>query len=199
MNPTYKNHQRTNLLISLLCLAVIIFSAYIVTSSINKTRGTGILEVNSPGAEITLTRPNYQSVNIGTSSIKVKLKPGTYELIATKNRSQATATVTISKGKTTSEILNVNTQQASSSPYQEANNLIKKLPIIGPDSEYQISYKYTFSSSSAIPTIIITAPSSQNEQLALGWIQSQGFNLSDLNITYVNQNITNNNYTNGLP
>ena len=166
---------------------VVLFLMYELSYSIYYSQTTGILQAYSPGAALTVTRQGYSVVNIGTGSGRVRLKPGSYQLIASKEQSQITKNFTITnKSLTTLNVGNVPVaNQVSSGSVNAANSLINNLPFLGPASEYRIDYIYTFNNSIATPVITIYATSDQAKQDALAWISSQGINPALLNIRYL--------------
>ena len=161
--------------------------AYVVISSIIVAQTSGTLVVTSPGATLTIIKPNYKPVNIGLGKARVRLAPGNYQLVATKKTNQSITNINIKKQQTLVEVVTPTTPAQSQQALQtaQANNLIKQLPYEGPGSAYNVSYYYKYSGMVAQPIILITAPTQAAQQAAVAWIGSIGYNPSNLNIEYV--------------
>lgn len=69
----------------------------------------------------------------------------------------------------------------------QANSLIQLLPFTGHNFEYQIGYTYLYIDNTVQPEIQIYTTTSQGRQDALSWISSQGYNVSKLDIVYINK------------
>jgi hypothetical protein len=94
---------RAKRILFLISLAVIIFCVYIVVSAIITVETTGVLRVNtSPTATITISQTNTQTKIIGEpGKAQVRLKPGSYQIVAVTNGKQATKIVSVKKKETT--------------------------------------------------------------------------------------------------
>ena len=175
-----------NILRKVIFALLVIFFLYQVVYSIYYSQTTGILQASSPGAVLTVTKPGYSFNNVGTGTARVRLKPGSYELIISKGQQQTTRNFQIYKKATTAiNVSSIPSSQVVPSSYTAANSLIKYLPFVGPASEYRIDFIYTFNNTVATPVITIYATDSRAQQDALNWISAMGYNPSTLNIRYL--------------
>ena len=185
-----ENTMLTKIIKKILLLILIlipIFIVYEIGNTIYLKKNTGILIINSPGAFLTLEQGNFGLINIGKSYAKIRIKYGNYELIATKGQAQVTKSFYINKGQVVNENFKVNkpVSLSQSASTVEGNKLIKSLPFIGPNFNYEINYTYNITSSAALPIITITAINSTYQQDAINWINAIGINPKLLNIKYI--------------
>jgi hypothetical protein len=75
-----------------------------------------------------------------------------------------------------------NYNQQSSQAVQQVP-LIQQLPYVDPSLAFRVDYGEPLAGSS-VPGIYITAPTTQGQQVALQWIEDQGYNPSTLHIQY---------------
>ncbi len=173
----------------LIAVLVVIFSAYEIFSAVLASQTTGTLKVDvlTPSATITLRQTGHQSANIGVGHAKIRLRPGSYQLIATSGKLQTVKTVEISKNQTTVETIQLLTpeQAQQAQNIAEANKLIKFLPYTGRAYDYRVDYSYQFSGNLSQPLITVTAPTAAGQEAALNWISSFKIDPSKLNIKYV--------------
>jgi hypothetical protein len=112
----YSNYQNSNtkplpvrriLAITIGILALIVIVQLFLALSI---RGkTGLLEVTAPaGTHISISEQNHQATVIGTSSVKVRLEPGTYLLYGVNNGNRTSLVASVSKGQTAHASLQFN-------------------------------------------------------------------------------------------
>lgn len=175
----------------LICTLSLLVFAYFVWSGIEIDNTTGILRVNSPGATLTITDPNYESTNIGYGAASVRLRPGTYQVIATKGREQTIVDATVIKHRTTSKKIVISSNNNQLDKNEQANKLIEQLPMIGPASQFEINYEYKDINNVETPYIVIGAPDVQGDQAAINWIKKLGYNPANFNIIYQNQSVSN--------
>ncbi len=156
-------------------------------------------------------------INGNTSSAgNIKVKPGTYKIIVTRNGfGSQSKTVKVAKNKTvyvgiyllpdsssTSswysthpgdqrilEAITGNEFDSISSQLSAYTPLLKELPFIGPGLDFRIDYGNESGNKSNIPVIYITAPTAAAQQEGLTWIKSQGYDTSKLIIKYVTESI----------
>jgi TusA-related sulfurtransferase len=161
----------------IIVLIVLIFCVFQVTGAFATSRDTGVLNVLSTdaGATITIGKTGYESTNVGTGSAHIRLTPGTYQVIASDNKNQATKMVTIHSKQTTNQ--NITPVSASNTT---SSGLLLTLPHEGPSDEYVIA-------ANASSVITVTASSPQARQDALQWIRTQGYDPSNFNIQFNTQ------------
>ena len=89
-------------------LVVVAICAYLIVSSINIARATGILKVTSADAKaaVSISQQNKQAQFIGIGNAEVRLKPGTYTVAAREAGKEVFKDVKISLKQTTSVTLN---------------------------------------------------------------------------------------------
>ena len=109
MNPS-TNLRVPGWLIFSIAALLLIFSGYLIYSSIQVQQNTGVLSVSSKdsGAVLTISGSNLGAANIGNSKAKVRLEPGSYVVMANHNGRQATQTVQIKLKQTTNITLDFN-------------------------------------------------------------------------------------------
>jgi hypothetical protein len=171
---------------------VVFWGLYEVGLSVYQSQNTGTLEASSSGALLSIYQPSHQIQDIGTSSAKVRLKPGSYKLFASIGKRQESRTIVIYKKQTTVQKLTVTVPTAQTTPPNiiESDKLIKLLPFYGPNFEYTINYKYTFTSSIPQPIITIDTTAPTGLQDAEAWISGMGFNISLLDIQSISTSAT---------
>ena len=174
----------------LIAVLVFIFSAYEVASAIYISRSTGLLIVKTDSlAAISIDQTGHKIINLRRgSSIRVRLSPGNYDIIASKNKEQTIKTISVQKHQTTYQ--DVRPQPQSLNPKAayngEANKLISTyLPYAARAFDYRVGYIYQIVGSASQPIIVITSPARAGQQAALKWIQGLGFNPSHFDIKYI--------------
>ena len=150
-------------------------------------QNTGILKAKAfdSGANLYISQTNSPPTKIGVGVTSVRLKPGTYRLMAAKDHLQSFANITIQKSKVTSKTLGQPTRAKFIQDNSLANSFIELLPYTGPGNEYEVSYSYTYASGVAIPKIIVLASTQAAKSDAQAWIKSVGFDPGKLPISYV--------------
>jgi hypothetical protein len=165
-----------------------LFAIYETGWAFHVSKATGVLQLNSsnPAATLSIIQPDHQITNVGTGKIKIRLYPGTYQLIATFEKNQAIKTAQIKKGESLVISLEPNAPSPGQQTLKDAqlNTLVKLLPYSGPSLEYKINYFYKFSKNFAQPVITITSNSPEARTAALNWIKRVGFDPSQLDIVY---------------
>jgi hypothetical protein len=149
----------------------------------------------------------------GIGSGKNKVKPGTYKLTASmKGFATDSVSVDIKKDETkiAGLVLKSNSPETAtwyqdhpkdallaegitgrksdqrSNQLVASNPLLAKLPFIGPGFSYRIDYGASQKGSSQ-PAIYIRSQSEAAKNEALAWITNQGYNLSSMEIIYINE------------
>jgi hypothetical protein len=174
--------------VRILVVCAILFSLFELLPAIYTSQTTGVLQLTSSTKQtyLTIDQPGRQAITINTTSARLRLKPGTYQVTATSGLSQVTKNVVVRNKKLTKMTLTPVDLNSVPKTYLIANRLIEQLlPFTGSNFEYQVGYEYQFSNTVAKPIITITAPTAQNQQAAVAWIKSQGYNTSSLNIIYI--------------
>jgi len=187
-----------------LIIFFIFFSSFQIYYGIDKSNNTGILNVTSSSdAILSIYRKNSETITIKSSKAKVRLDPGDYTIISTKNKAQISKNFSIIKKETTHISINmddlISNNQNIVEKLKEKNNFIKLLPYIGPNSLFEINYSYDYSGSYATPIITVSGPNQDAWNQADDWINQKGFNPNNLEITYKIVTYKNSNYTNGYP
>lgn len=177
----------TKRFILLISLLFILITIYEVTYTVFILNTTGTLVVNSPGAFISIEQNDLQFANLGTSYNKVRLVPGSYNLILSKGFNQIVKPIFIKKNKTVKIDIMVNNSQISTQSLiiSNTNKAINFLPFIGPNFTYKIDYRYNVTPQVAIPVITITSPDDSGRESAINWLKAIGFNPNLLNIEYI--------------
>lgn len=182
--------NNTSRIFALVIAISVLIGAYEIGSGFYLLQTTGILQVTSADnqATVSVSQLGKQPVNLTSADATLRLKPGSYEVIASDGKSQITKSAVIYAKQTT----NLNIPQPISTivpvptNVQTANQLIQNLlPFTGPDFSWKVTYSYTFNASYAVPTIDIIAPTNSAQQAAVAWIQGQGYNPANLGIVYV--------------
>lgn len=92
-NPNYKQ------LVTIGFFVLVLFGIYQIVSAAIAAQNTGVLSVTAskPGAVISVSRANKQAAIIGTGSARVRLAPGTYQLVAVNAGSRTASLVKITE------------------------------------------------------------------------------------------------------
>lgn len=178
----------SNKLLRIVLICAYLLLLYELIAATYTTETTGSLQLSSPtpNTYFTVSQTGKQSINVGVDKAKIRLSPGTYQITASSNLDQTTKNVLIKKKGLVKLYLVPTNHSKVPASYVLANKLIAHLlPFTGPGFQYQVGYKYDFSKSVAEPIITITAPTSQGQQEADQWLESQGYNPSSLNIIYI--------------
>jgi hypothetical protein len=90
-------------LLSAIIIVLALIVAFEVASALIIRNKTGLLEVSAPaGTNITISANNKAAINIGVSSAKFRIAPGSYLLMGEKNGARGTLIATVTKGQITS-------------------------------------------------------------------------------------------------
>ena len=174
-------------LLVFIIILLVLGTVYNLIDAIYINQVTGTLIANSPGNFLTIEQGKDKLVNLGWSTAKVKLRPGSYLLLASSGHSQTSSSFSIVAKKTT--VKSISIKKTLSPGYLissvDGNKLIASLPFIGPNFNYEINYKYQIMQKANLPIIVITAPNTTYRNDALNVIEALGFNPSVLNIQYV--------------
>ena len=97
--------------IAVVYLLLIAYLVFAVLQAVTIRRTTGILEVktSSNASAITISATNTQAALLGTGSANVRVKPGSYFIMAQANGLQASQTITVSLHQKTSVTLHLTT------------------------------------------------------------------------------------------
>jgi len=167
-----------------LIFIAVLMTALEILNSLQISSKTGILKVYSSdqAATLAISKSYGQAQYIGLDSAKVRLDPGTYLVSASVGSIREMSSVQIVKGQVVTKSFDMRTltQQADKN-----NNLISKLPITGPASEYTIAYYLIFTGGQSSPVITISSYSDKGKQDALAWLGYYGFKPSDYQIIYI--------------
>jgi hypothetical protein len=108
-----------------LYILVIAFGVFQIVPALNIYRRTGLLivDADSDTAQISVTQENHQATVIGTGNARVRLAPGTYQILATDSGTRASAVVTVSKEHTTHSSLNLSAGAASNAPVRTVSDV----------------------------------------------------------------------------
>jgi len=190
----YRNNKPLNIVVAL----VLIFCIFELGWAFYNAQTTGLIHItsSSAGTIITVSQQDHEVANVGTGKATIRLRAGTYQIIATTtNNAQVIKTIHVNnKGTVVVQLQPTNTnipvitaqgEAQSGQNIVAANELIQLLPFTGPASEYKITYSYSFTNALATPKIIITAPTTQAQQDATAWIRTVGFDPSTLDIQYI--------------
>jgi hypothetical protein len=95
---------------------LILVSTWVIVDSILTSETSGILSVKSSDtkANLIISQPGRQAKIIGSGEVKVRLKAGTYDLLALDSGKQASATVNVQKKQTT--LINLGALQSITLP-----------------------------------------------------------------------------------
>lgn len=98
-----RSKRLLSVFIPILYALVVVFLIISVIQAVNSKNSTGILAVQTSDktSAISISATNTQAALIGTGSAKVRLKPGSYFVMAQTKGLRATQTVVISLHKTT--------------------------------------------------------------------------------------------------
>jgi hypothetical protein len=99
MNPSTDLNARLQKLFWILTAASVIFFIYMVVSAFIVRQNTGSLDLSStkPNAVLSVSGSGSGAVIVGTGRARIRLSPGIYQVAASDNGVQTTATVQISK------------------------------------------------------------------------------------------------------
>lgn len=173
----------------LVAMVIVLVALYEIGYAIYISQTTGILQLHTTDRNIivTISQVGRKSANVHSDQ-RIRLKPGTYQVIASKDQAQTEGNVHI----ITKQLLNYEvptpkpvTQTTVSPTVAHASKLVQLLPFTGPRFSYKITYTYHFSNNQAVPTIVVTAPTQQAQQDAIAWIKAQGYDPTQLTIQYV--------------
>jgi hypothetical protein len=167
----------------LITLAVFAVAIYLIVSSILTTHSTGILDITTsdPNATLAVSSNNHQSQYLGLDHARVRLSPGTYLVSASSGSNIDMTSVSVKKQEITSTTLNINQVTASNNQY---NQVIAKLPVTGPASEYTINYVLSYTNGQLLPILVISSTSEASKQAALGWFNYYHFNINNYRVEY---------------
>ncbi len=198
MNPQTKQIQFIQRLLYASIIIALVVAAYQLIAAVSLSGITGTLNVvaSNPAATLSITSADTEARIIGTGSVGVRLKPGSYLVAAYAAGYQASEVVIITKHHK-SQI----TLQIASNPSSKTTktSLFSLLPFIGPAAAYQIDSSVQATDHGSQSVIVITSATEVDKQAALAWIHSEGYNPSDYIIQYVQQAVQNYHYTEGLP
>ncbi len=173
----------TKTLVTVICILLLVFSAYMVYNTIHINSTTGILDVTTNGASslIDVSQNNTNAKFIGTGSKSVRLTPGTYLVSARITNSLVTKSVTITDQQTASVFLDIN---SVANQYTKDSALLSKLPYTGPASTFLIDYYLKYTNGVSTPIITVSYSSTNAKTAALSWFAYNGFKTSDYVIQY---------------
>lgn len=161
---------------------VIIAVLYILGSAYRTSSTTGLVVVKTSDnkATVSVDQAGHRIINLGVGSQRIRLQPGSYEILVSNGRNQVIKTISIQKKTTYSLTLSPQQNQDPKAKYNsEANDFISKyLPFTDRFSTYRVSYSYQPMGGINQPTITITAPNAAGQQAALKWMSSLGYNPS---------------------
>lgn len=200
------NRRSVITLVSLLSVSLILTIAFFSFQNRGKTAQAELV-VAPQSASLTL---NGKKVKAGI----VRLKPGSYTLVATKSGFETASKVFIAsdtelpyvgivldsnspatqnwyrdniEDQRLAESITGRQSDQNSEKVISKNGLLTKLPYFGPGSEYRIDAGVSVKGSSE-PAIYIRSVSEQSKQDALNWIRQQGFNPESMEIIYLPYN-----------
>lgn len=167
---------------------VVIIIVYMLASAIYISSSTGLLLISpsDKNATISVDQSGHRIANLGSGSQRIRLVPGSYDVIASSGKNQIIKTISVQKKQTYNLTPSPQQNQNPKAIYNsQANNLINKyLPFTERHSAYRVSYLYQPSSSINQPVIVITAPDAGGQQAALKWIGSLGYDTSHFVIKF---------------
>lgn len=173
-------------LLSIVLLIVSVgWASYEIVGAILISNSTGILKVETtdPNAVLEVSQTYTNAQYIGNGNTTVRLKPGTYLLSASDQGVQVMKSVQINLKQKTVQNLDLESLISSST---SDNNLLKKLPVLGPASEYNINYYLSYSNGQSQPIITIGYTTGKSKLDAINWLSYAGFNPSNFQIQYTN-------------
>ncbi len=107
MDP-YQNNQTR--IYRWVFLVVMLYSLYLLASAFLNRQSTGLLKVssNSKKAAISISSGNTTAQLVGVGSATIRIKPGTYYLVANDSGRQTSGVATVTKNQTTAASLDLN-------------------------------------------------------------------------------------------
>lgn len=107
MNNSSELSLRAQRMLFFAGLLVVLICAYIFVSAIITTETTGTISIDTSDSKaiISISQVNHQAKNVGNGKVKVRLKPGNYQIIADDGNAQAGTTVSIKKKQVVKTIL----------------------------------------------------------------------------------------------
>ena len=119
MNPPIKATAVSRYLFVLIYTAIVLTCLYTIGKTVIITNATGILDIKSANSQtvLSINQANRQAKIIGTGKVAVRLKPGSYQILASYGGNSAYKTVQIHKKHTSRISLN-----PTSSPLPAAGN-----------------------------------------------------------------------------
>lgn len=106
--------RQIRLAILIVLVALILYAVYAIISSMLAKQSTGILQIEtSAAAQVTADQAGSQTTKLGVGSVKVRLKPGQYQVTATTGNTAVSAIVQVAKQKTTTQALTITPQVPS--------------------------------------------------------------------------------------
>lgn len=103
------NNRRNRLVVMAVLALVVLFTAFMNVDAFIKRNSTGVVSIktNNKVAKLTISRTNYESLDINKSSARIRLAPGPYRVTATTDKGAASASITVTKKQTTTLDLNI--------------------------------------------------------------------------------------------
>ncbi len=94
----YSLSPRLRQLLVIAGVLVALFCAYTLVMTLITYRTTAVLHIDSsdPQATISVSQVNHEAKSVGTGKGSVRLKPGTYQAMASNGRNRAVKTVSVS-------------------------------------------------------------------------------------------------------
>lgn len=173
----------------------ILFSTSLVVTAVRLRNATGLLSIttNDAHSNISVSASAREAKIIGVGEASIRIVPGTYLVGIYSSGKQLTKVVTVKANKNTAVSLLFNTSTKT------PENFYSSLPLVGPAAAYTIDSTIESDGQGARQVVVISAANQQDYQKALDYITSQGYILKDFKIKFVQQEINNYHYTDGLP
>ncbi|MGH7234052.1 MAG: hypothetical protein ACREF7_01230 [Candidatus Saccharimonadales bacterium] len=179
------------LIFSAICFLVVFEQLYSDFSTKSSTALITVATVD-PNASLSVIRHSREA-HIGKGSTKIRLSPDSYTILASRDGMSSSKSISI-KAKSEQNIY-LNPRSVHSMVF--ANNtiasqnlqIIHLLPFVGPGLGFKITYSFSGPSNSQM-TVVVTAPSAQNQQEALTWLKSVGINPGLYNLQFITAAIT---------
>lgn len=192
-------------LTGLIILMVLIYGSYVIWQNSQKTATirimvvptNSVIKINGvvSGQGIIKIRPGNYTISVFRSGFSTQTKQ--FDLV--KGSNVFYGVILSSNTSSTSNYYLINTSEERMAEsivgYQNKYNaaqatlrepIIKLLPHYGPGLEYRVDYANN-PADSTLPIIEITAPTPIARQDALNWIKSKGYDLTYLDIAFINQ------------
>lgn len=147
----------------------------------------GKTEVRHGDVSVEVSRKGFKSV---TQSIALEEGDDRYVGIALQSDDSTTSDwyETHEKDKAKAEGISSRVFDDSSENDVEKYPLIKQLPRIGSGNSYRVDYGTSENNNqNGPPRIFITSPSPRGRQVALSWIKTSGWDVSDYKIVFINK------------